>query len=394
MALTNIDKFIESLMWMWNSPETAALFGDLKLALDKQGLAYKDGKIIKSQHRVSAEAKETVWPKFKVGDWVVHDISDGRKVIRQIINMTNKSYILDGEDFNTFYFNDLENDYHLWTIQDAKPGDVLAFDNETIVIFKDLYNTTTFHSYCHIEDGAFDVSKDEMPDWWEGKGFHPATKKQCELLLQKMHDAGYTFDFKKKELKKIHMIDEGKAEMDYCFTKMMNGEKVTPAWSEEEPQLKEGKYYECIKSYHYLGGGQYWFEEGKVYFCEKDGYLRSDPNNNIYVYDCKNWQSCFRPYTEKPDWSKEDRDYYDAIIAKLEVTQDDAALTDNQMEFLKSLKDRIVPQSQQDWSEEDEMESERVIGLLEGWLSTFIRYAEDCKHGIAWLKTIKSRIGG
>ena len=42
----------------------------------------------------------------------------------------------------------------------------------------------------------------------------------------------------------------------------------------------------------------------------------------------------------KQEWSEEDRDYYDAIIAKLEVTQEDALLTDSQMEFLKSLKER------------------------------------------------------
>lgn len=40
---------------------------------------------------------DKVEPKFKAGDWVVHDMSDGRKAIRQIVNMTNKSYILDGE---------------------------------------------------------------------------------------------------------------------------------------------------------------------------------------------------------------------------------------------------------------------------------------------------------
>lgn len=58
MALIDLDKFVESLMWMWNSPETATFFNDLKLALDKQGLTYKDGKIIKTQRRISAEAKE------------------------------------------------------------------------------------------------------------------------------------------------------------------------------------------------------------------------------------------------------------------------------------------------------------------------------------------------
>ena len=50
-------------------------------------------------------------------------------------------------------------------------------------------------------------------------------------------------------------------------------------------------------------------------------------------------------------WSEEDEDYYDAIIAKLEVTQDDTALTDNQMEFLKSLKDKV--HSKQEWKQEN-----------------------------------------
>ena len=40
------------------------------------------------------------------------------------------------------------------------------------------------------------------------------------------------------------------------------------------------------------------------------------------------------------------------------------------------------------WREEDEKERKRIIGLLEGWLSTFKEtcYAEDCKRGIAWLE--------
>ena len=46
------------------------------------------------------------------------------------------------------------------------------------------------------------------------------------------------------------------------------------------------------------------------------------------------------------------------------------------------------------WSEEDEKERKRIIGLLEGWLSTFKEtcYAEDCKCGIVWLKSLKDRL--
>ena len=42
------------------------------------------------------------------------------------------------------------------------------------------------------------------------------------------------------------------------------------------------------------------------------------------------------------------------------------------------------------WSKEDERERKRIIGLLEGWMLTFKEtcYAEDCKCGIAWLKSL------
>ena len=46
------------------------------------------------------------------------------------------------------------------------------------------------------------------------------------------------------------------------------------------------------------------------------------------------------------------------------------------------------------WGEEDERKRKLIIGLLEGWLSTFKEtcYAEDCKCGIDWLKSLKERI--
>ncbi len=86
---------------------------------------------------------------------------------------------------------------------------------------------------------------------------------------------------------------------------------------------------------------------------------------------------------QKPAWSKEDEDYYDAIIAKLEVTQEDAALTDNQMNFLKFLKDRVKPK--QEWSEEDE-------NILRTIISDVIRGAEIDMLQINWLKAIKKRV--
>jgi len=67
-------------------------------------------------------------------------------------------------------------------------------------------------------------------------------------------------------------------------------------------------------------------------------------------------------------------------------------------EWLESLKDRVGCEvnctTTKQWSEEDERERKRVVGLLEGWLSTFKEtcYAEDCKCGIEWLRTLKDRV--
>jgi len=153
---------------------------------------------------VEHKPADKVEPKFNVGNWVVHDMSDGRKVIRQIVNMTNKSYVLDGEDFNTFYFNDLENDYHLWTINDAKPGDILAiepiddYQYPFVAIYKER-GLDYFNSYCFIGfSGIFYGG-----ECGHRTNVHPATKEQRDLLFQKMKEDGYEWDSEKKELKKI-----------------------------------------------------------------------------------------------------------------------------------------------------------------------------------------------
>ena len=145
---------------------------------------------------------DKVEPKFKLGDWVVHEMSDGRKVIRQIINMTNKSYVLDGEDFNTFYFDDLENNYHLWTIADANDGDVLySLDSCRPFIYKERKQFEQATAYCGINEyGKFFVRNTKDCIIVLDK-YVPATKEQRDLLFAKMKEAGYEWDVEKKELK-------------------------------------------------------------------------------------------------------------------------------------------------------------------------------------------------
>ena len=158
-------------------------------------------KIFKT-HPDYKELELSVEPKLKVGDWIVQNDNGTVSQITKVIKDIDKDGEYRAYEHTNGYFHEIfENEFHLWSIADAKDGDVLYFNDNTIVIFKDLYNSTTFHSYCYIEDGLFEISEDEMPDWWESKGFTPATKEQCDLLFAKMREAGYQWDADKKDVK-------------------------------------------------------------------------------------------------------------------------------------------------------------------------------------------------
>jgi len=88
---------------------------------------------------------------------------------------------------------------HLWTIQDAKDGDVLAYNDGSLTIFRyrlSGLNAGLYMSYVLLTD------KIEFKQTCVSNS-HPATKEQRDLLFQKMKEAGYEWDADKKELRKI-----------------------------------------------------------------------------------------------------------------------------------------------------------------------------------------------
>ena len=150
---------------------------------------------------------DKVEPKFKVGDWVVNSTTLN---LCHILKVEHGQYICDDCSFPITH----ENEYHLWTIQDAKAGDVLANDHN-ILILKELdYDWSSngtpnaVKAYCGIKpNGNFELGKDN----WCFCGtlhIHPATKEQCDLLFAKMKETGYEWDGEKKELKNIEVASK------------------------------------------------------------------------------------------------------------------------------------------------------------------------------------------
>lgn len=169
---------------------------------------------------------------FKVGYWIVNNNTKDVFLIKSINNGYCTLEDIKGNIISPC-LPPCESESHIWSIQDAKDGDVLVASDGSLFIFAKVKDNSVYYHFSLCKNGSQEIS-DGNHAWETANSCHPATKEQRDCLFQEIRKAGYEWDAENKELKKFHIIDEGKDEMDYCFTKMMNGEKVSSAWSEEE----------------------------------------------------------------------------------------------------------------------------------------------------------------
>ena len=141
---------------------------------------------------------DKVEPKFHEGDWVVDSqglIHQIERVVKIVTTHTFGYDIVGGG-----YFNDDNEGVHLWTIEDAKAGDVLVDEDNNIGIYKEIKDKW-WHSYIYL-------GCDNRLYGFSG-GLHiqsntkPATKEQRDILEKAMVDAGYTFDFENEVIRYI-----------------------------------------------------------------------------------------------------------------------------------------------------------------------------------------------
>ena len=91
-----------------------------------------------------------------------------------------------------------------WTIEYAKDGDVLAASDGSIFLFAGVVDCACKYYVALTNDNYVKFNKEVGGGYWEtSRAVRPATKEQCDLLFQKMKEAGYEWDTEKKELKKI-----------------------------------------------------------------------------------------------------------------------------------------------------------------------------------------------
>lgn len=154
---------------------------------------------------------------FKVGDWVMYC---GKPY--QITGLNYDTFTLTSCD-GSYFFNKVKSTnepvFHLWTIQDARPGDVLYTPKgcgvEGIFLiegWKQVDNTG--RTLC--SNVGYRIEDDEIivgglgAIWWKGviDPFYPATKEQRDLLFEKIRENGFEYDSKKKRYIKKKMPKE------------------------------------------------------------------------------------------------------------------------------------------------------------------------------------------
>ena len=144
--------------------------------------------------------------KFNVGDWIVYN---GTVCKIYKTSPDDKFYhCFDSNDNIHIYNRDLEDKIHLWTIEDAKPGDLLDA-NGTPFIYKK-HDGDSLYFYCGIDLADKFVESEDGEFWSLNYKVCPLTKEQKDIFFLKMKKSGFEWDEEKKELKKLEKQNEQK----------------------------------------------------------------------------------------------------------------------------------------------------------------------------------------
>lgn len=167
-----------------------------------------DGKPFDYEHATITQKDfaPKIEPKFKVGKWyqcAKDFFGKGVTFDKNTAYYCAKEGCLQNEyGCHIAIVKDLYDNFKLWTIQDAKDGDVLT-NGELILIFKQ-FEEPTYRQHIIAYVGLDTNGNIQITDDTWNLGIDkakPATKEQRELLFKKMNEAGYEWNADKKELK-------------------------------------------------------------------------------------------------------------------------------------------------------------------------------------------------
>lgn len=296
---------------------------------------------------------------FAVGDWIVNNKSKNVFFIKSITNGYCSLEDTKGDTHSPCL--PFESDFHLWTIEDAKGGDVLSDGTIVLIVdsIEDFEGIPIINSWYFVDSEKFYGKGTSEPDMWEVEGFTPATKEQRDLLFQKMKEAGYEWDAGKKELKKIEQkpAEQGEDEqhrkwiLEYLYDGLRKSDEqfkdqfqCAISWLEKQEEKKSAEW----SRQSIIDALTKWLNEKITPLHKKslDGTLteREDMFETALVE--------MRSFVNGPHfqigedtsakWSEEDEKISDAIYQSIDflVLKDFGITEDDVVDWLKSSKEK------------------------------------------------------
>lgn len=138
---------------------------------------------------------------FKEGQWITDGI-----FVQRVIKVNDETYVLVNDLASSceLLVEDVEKNYHLWTIKDAEDGDVVIDDNGYVCLFKEKESCNTFYSHCYLSYGiVFDEG-----GLHDAKNIRPADCFEAKKLRDKLTEKNIRWDSKEKKLVKIFNVQK------------------------------------------------------------------------------------------------------------------------------------------------------------------------------------------
>ena len=158
---------------------------------------------------------------------------------------------------------DVDKNYHLWSIEDAKVGNVLS-NNNVICIFAGLDKDKNIFSPCMYtsQHGLEIFSSGE--ECMGSTLLRPATQKDCDILFNELEEAGYRWDENKCELvllvKQLPKYND-KKNKHYDINNFYAGmEVLVRDDDDEEWNYLHFSHYRKKSSDHFFAAGNTWFQ--------------------------------------------------------------------------------------------------------------------------------------
>lgn len=151
----------------------------------------------------------TFKPRFKVGDWITNGVFTYMITgIDTYFNFYDAASLDSPSKRKRLVFSYYDENYHPWSIKDAKDGDILTCkpgmgDKPWVGIFKCLTEgfDDKFDTHCFITGGGHQFTNhSQLCTEHIGPDTIPASVEERETLFRIMHASGYDWDEKKKTL--------------------------------------------------------------------------------------------------------------------------------------------------------------------------------------------------